>query len=395
MSSFSSCFTVSDSLKFYVQPSLFKEKLVYYQCSKIENIFFQVLQNTICTQHVAESVEKCEILLDLLWETINIGHWRDVDVFWRQLYRSVCFMKAVNLFSQLSLTSALKSCDMGLIMGAPVGDELFVQHFADLIHAKMSKTDPVIFKSAIQPCKAHIKPPWLPNLRIIPEYDSPSLERFIRLVTSETPFVMKNVINHWPASSKWSPEYLCSNFGSRTVPVEIGSSYTSDKWSQKLITLQKFIGDFMFKKSDEVAYLAQYDLFNHITKLKDDITLLDYSAVSEKDVVTNCWFGPEGTVSPLHHDQYQNLFCQVYGFKRFILFDRNAEMNAHPHHLLENTSQIDVECPQVSQQFPGYVERKAWSVDLGPGDVLYIPTHWWHHVRSLSISLSVSFWWKD
>ena len=28
------------------------------------------------------------------------------------------------------------------------------------------------------------------------------------------------------------------------------------------------------------------------------------------------------------------------------------------------------------------------------GDMLYIPPKWWHHVRSLDVSFSVSFWWE-
>jgi lysine-specific demethylase 8 len=31
---------------------------------------------------------------------------------------------------------------------------------------------------------------------------------------------------------------------------------------------------------------------------------------------------------------------------------------------------------------------------LGEGDVLYIPVGWWHYVRGLSVSFSVSFWWN-
>ena len=31
---------------------------------------------------------------------------------------------------------------------------------------------------------------------------------------------------------------------------------------------------------------------------------------------------------------------------------------------------------------------------LEPGDGLYIPLGWWHYVRSLDVSFSVSFWWK-
>ena len=31
---------------------------------------------------------------------------------------------------------------------------------------------------------------------------------------------------------------------------------------------------------------------------------------------------------------------------------------------------------------------------LEPGEMLYIPVGWWHYVRSLSVSFSVSFWWN-
>lgn len=30
---------------------------------------------------------------------------------------------------------------------------------------------------------------------------------------------------------------------------------------------------------------------------------------------------------------------------------------------------------------------------LGPGEMLYIPPNWWHHVTALTPSFSVSFWW--
>jgi hypothetical protein len=34
-------------------------------------------------------------------------------------------------------------------------------------------------------------------------------------------------------------------------------------------------------------------------------------------------------------------------------------------------------------------------VVLGPGDAMYLPSRWWHQVRSLDLSLSVNFWWAD
>eukprot|EP00658_Telonema_sp_P-2_P079282 TRINITY_DN7615_c0_g1_i1.p1 TRINITY_DN7615_c0_g1~~TRINITY_DN7615_c0_g1_i1.p1 ORF type:complete len:155 (+),score=22.33 TRINITY_DN7615_c0_g1_i1:310-774(+) len=36
--------------------------------------------------------------------------------------------------------------------------------------------------------------------------------------------------------------------------------------------------------------------------------------------------------------------------------------------------------------------KTAWSVELQPGEVLYVPWHWWHEVRSDETSVSVNVW---
>lgn len=36
--------------------------------------------------------------------------------------------------------------------------------------------------------------------------------------------------------------------------------------------------------------------------------------------------------------------------------------------------------------------RKAYTVVLSPGDVLFIPRHWWHYVENLDIAISVNIW---
>lgn len=46
-------------------------------------------------------------------------------------------------------------------------------------------------------------------------------------------------------------------------------------------------------------------------------------------------------------------------------------------------------------KFPKVRDLEFFDCILDEGEMLYIPPKWWHYVRSLSISFSVSFWWSD
>eukprot|EP00041_Stephanoeca_diplocostata_P024494 m.622099 g.622099 ORF g.622099 m.622099 type:complete len:206 (+) comp22542_c0_seq2:1370-1987(+) len=179
-----------------------------------------------------------------------------------------------------------------------------------------------------------------------------------------------------------------------------GSSYVSESWGQKLMTLADFLDGFetASKDNSKTPYLAQHELFDQIPALANDITIPDYCCIGEEAEIrqTNAWLGPTGTVSPLHHDPYRNLLCQVVGRKRVRLYAPHHSAALYPYQdtLLCNTSQVDLENPDYAS-FPSFADAPPpLDCILGPGDMLYIPPKWWHHVRSLTSSFSVSFWWQ-
>eukprot|EP00581_Thalassiosira_minuscula_P000872 CAMPEP_0183743986 /NCGR_PEP_ID=MMETSP0737-20130205/65502_1 /TAXON_ID=385413 /ORGANISM="Thalassiosira miniscula, Strain CCMP1093" /LENGTH=458 /DNA_ID=CAMNT_0025979621 /DNA_START=80 /DNA_END=1456 /DNA_ORIENTATION=- len=174
---------------------------------------------------------------------------------------------------------------------------------------------------------------------------------------------------------------------------------------------------------EEVAYLAQNELFPRVLS---DIPIPNFCESDEYNVGegqlyhTMLWMGPRHTVSPLHFDPLDNLLMQVVGWKRVLLFppdklheSGDVEEDSQQNNQLlgsneqptwhyagtngnqYNTSAVDIENPN-HKEFPNFKELAPipYECVLGPGDALYIPKRWWHHVRSLEMSVSANVWWR-
>lgn len=107
------------------------------------------------------------------------------------------------------------------------------------------------------------------------------------------------------------------------------------------------------------------------------------------------WISPAGAVSPLHFDMPHNLLAQIRGTKRVITFERGHFASMYPEppwSSIPNLSRVDPVRPDL-ERYPRFRRARAFTGEIGPGDVLFLPGGTWHHVTSESASISVNFWW--
>lgn len=299
--------------------------------------------------------------------------------------------------------SAIVKLDTALILGATksgiyLEDE--IRAMAELVHALIKGTKITARKrrrrrstSSSRVDVAYERPAWQQHLSLTPltRVHSPSLLNFKQAYLephggSPLPVVLEGCLEHWTALDAWSTlDGLLDEAGPRLVPVETGGQYTNETAGQVLMTLEHYIENHV-RKGDASAYMAQHRLFDQIPALAERFSVPDYCALvgdGSGDIITMAWLGCVGVVSPCHHDPYHNLLAQISGRKRVLLFPPDACM--YPRRdFMTNTSDIDLTQPVDSTTFPDFEWSAACEVLLSPGDMLFIPRHWWHFVEAVS-----------
>lgn len=132
---------------------------------------------------------------------------------------------------------------------------------------------------------------------------------------------------------------------------------------------------------------------------------LDLAAIhpmlTEHPGLGSLWLGNR-TVASCHYDASANIAVCAVGRRRFTLFPPDQVSNLYPGPLEPTpggqvVSMVDFAAPDL-QRFPRFAEamRHAQIADLLPGDVLFYPALWWHHVEALDpFNVLVNYWWNS
>lgn len=209
-------------------------------------------------------------------------------------------------------------------------------------------------------------------------------------VASGTPVVLTDVVTRWPAFGSWTPRSFAERFGDEEVSVSIGRDADPDydvhaETLHRTMRLADLVRLIESGPSNDAYLVARGRALerSRLRELLDEVRMPDgYLAMERALGAAQLWLGPAGTVTPLHHDTSNILFCQVHGRKRWRL------VSPWESTLLDDARSIyGGRDPERDDMGDVLVKE----VVLEPGEALFVPVGWWHHVRALDASISLAF----
>ncbi|MBI4854955.1 MAG: cupin-like domain-containing protein [Acidobacteria bacterium] len=211
------------------------------------------------------------------------------------------------------------------------------------------------------------------------------------------PVVLNDMMKNWKAMSLWTPEYFKTNYGNEIVEIQVDRNSDpiyeqNSDYHKKKISFSDYV-DMVLEESPTNDFYMTAN--NHVIEnpnmknLLNDIEMFpEYLRPDYKASEVFFWFGPAATITPLHHDRQNIFMAQVLGRKLVKLIPPTQT------HLVYNQltvfSEVDCENPNFDL-FPLFQRANVITGILNPGQVLFLPAGWWHYVKALDISLTVTF----
>ncbi len=254
------------------------------------------------------------------------------------------------------------------------------------------------------------------DMEPIAERDARDLPALEAGFATRQPFVVRGLAAHWPLtratqhSSSAARTYLSERQKQRPFAVTLGPASMAghifyDDNMVMNITTERLPLDACLDRMAEAetrspaptVYLGSIDMHTHFNGLAEDHRL-DLGA---REPLASIWIGTRTRVSA-HNDFPDNLACVVGGRRRFVLFPPDQFRNLHVGPI-DNTpagrpvSMVDFHDPDF-ERFPRFRDalETAQLAELEPGDAIFIPSMWWHHVEALdAFNILVNFWWRD
>ena len=237
-----------------------------------------------------------------------------------------------------------------------------------------------------------------------------------RLKTAREPFVIRGLVADWPLvkagleSSASARAYLLEHRRDRAFTVNIGQPgagerlFYDESMAMNFRTGRGSLDDIFAgidanerRRDTPAIYLSSVDVNDYFDGLHD----ANHVDLGEREPIESIWIGTRTRIAA-HNDFPDNLACCAVGRRRFTLFPPDQFVNLYVGPI-DNTpagrpvSMVDLHDPDFAR-FPHFREalKVARVAELEPGDAIFIPSMWWHHVEALEpFNVLVNYWWRD
>ena len=237
------------------------------------------------------------------------------------------------------------------------------------------------------------------TIRPIERRTNLSKEEFFRhYVRKGIPVVMEGKANDWDCVKNWSPEYFKDLHGEDDIVLV---DQNNPDYPYELIKLKDVIDNI---RSGGGKYYRFYPLLErHPEHLKD----FDYEWLKARRTPPiifdsfQVFMGGKGTFTPMHNANQGNLFVQVYGEKKWVLYshyytpiiDPNPARNLYRNAPAKIDTLFNPFNPNYEYPYHLYKYMDGISVHLKPGDVFWNPPFYWHAVSNPTDSIGVGYRW--
>jgi hypothetical protein len=226
------------------------------------------------------------------------------------------------------------------------------------------------------------------------------------------PVIVTDALREWRALSRWSPEFFRTEFGDMEFTIN-DAEYGQPEYAagaDRQFTMRQFI-DCVMKSTEEspAPYFRNKIFCELFPSLKHDIeplpqyifpnwlperfALKRVSAFLNRGAAIEVYIGGRGAAFPvLHFDGAGThaFLMQVFGRKQYIVYSPDQEPFLYVSPNKRNLSLLNsVDRPDL-EKFPLFAKAVPTTFVLEPGELLFVPSHWWHTARILSPSITIS-----
>ena len=237
------------------------------------------------------------------------------------------------------------------------------------------------------------------------------------ILPANRPVVLRGLVRDWPVvqhgqvSSQGACEYLMRFYEGRVVPLLLG-----DPTARRHLFYQDMMAGLNFERRPATIFDGMRLLLSQLGNVDAPAIYMESLPVADclpgftgeqpmpllGDAVSpNIWIGNAVKVQT-HFDLMRNLACVVAGKRRFTLFPPEQLPNLYVGSIDFTPagtplSMVRLDAPDLTR-YPRFPQALAAAqvADLAPGDALYLPYGWWHHVESLdTFNILVNYWWNE